>query len=260
MFCSWRSPQCCQAQDKEGCSSFASGIPSRIRIQRPPALDIEAGPRGHTGETPMLLWTDCRADLFIPPDRVSVLWRSKHSMLDASKKMVDFLQSGSSVKQCERIHLGKVRLRRVEPVTHRLGITEDIKSMLVKHRQMVESIRFLWSEFAFSAATAKRPGINPDDVRERASGSAKAFRQIIEPSNLEAFSDECPHGDGIIHRLSDSAVEAGFHLCTIDKWLIFARQMSLGWAEGSFNCLGRTQESGVAGVTEYASNVLVRKS
>ena len=42
---------------------FASGIPSRIRIQRPPALEIEAGARGHAGETPMLLWTDCRADL-----------------------------------------------------------------------------------------------------------------------------------------------------------------------------------------------------
>jgi hypothetical protein len=56
-------------QDEEGCSWFAAsfglpgGIPSRIRIQRPPALEIEAGARGHTGETPMLLWTDCRADL-----------------------------------------------------------------------------------------------------------------------------------------------------------------------------------------------------
>ena len=39
----------------------ASTIPSRAI--RPPALEIEAGARGHTGETPML-WTDCRAYLF----------------------------------------------------------------------------------------------------------------------------------------------------------------------------------------------------
>src|SRR5271166_1704090 len=69
VFLSRRPPRRCQAQDEEGFSWFAAslGLPARShRENQDPtsaALEIEAGARGNTGGTPMLLWTDCRAYL-----------------------------------------------------------------------------------------------------------------------------------------------------------------------------------------------------
>src|ERR1700675_2147969 len=95
-------------------------------------------------------------------------------MLNTAKKVVDFLHSRSGVQQGERNHLGKVRLRRVEPVTHGVGIPEDVQGMLVQHRQMVESVGFPWRKSAFPAAAGQSPRSDPYDGREDADRSTEA--------------------------------------------------------------------------------------
>src|SRR5271165_1380831 len=67
---------------------FASTIPSRKSGSNVRALDIEAGARGNTGGTPMLLWTDCRAYLLAERSRsptINVVRNSAIAVLEMSK-------------------------------------------------------------------------------------------------------------------------------------------------------------------------------
>ena len=66
--------------------------------------------------------------------------QSENTVLDAAKKVINFLHTRRGIEQCQRTHSGKVWFRRAEPVTHGIGITEDIQGVLVEHCQMVESI------------------------------------------------------------------------------------------------------------------------